>query len=113
MVQKKKYLFISLGIILITAFSLFILRNKFLHVFLTQEQEKFKEKITNDPFPIVPVGALIDACGLIGKTIGGARITEEHANIIHNFNNAKAADVLDLINLVKEKVKQKFHINLE
>jgi len=78
-----------------------------------QVQEKFKEKIKNDPFPILPVGALIDACGLIGKTIGGARVTEEHANIIHNFNNAKAADVLDLINLVKEKVKQKFDINLE
>jgi len=78
-----------------------------------QVQEKFKEKIKNDPFPILPVGTIIDACGLIGKTIGGARITEEHANIIHNFNNAKAADVLDLINLVKEKVKQKFDINLE
>ena len=62
---------------------------------------------------VLPVGALIGACGLIGKTIGGARITEEHANIIHNFNNAKAADVLDLINLVKEKVKQKFDISLE
>ena len=76
-------------------------------------QEKFKDKIKNDPFPILPVGAVIDACGLVGKTIGGARITEEHANIIHNFNNAKAADVLDLIDLIKEKVKQKFDINLE
>ena len=62
---------------------------------------------------VLPAGALIEACGLVGKTIGGAMITKEHANIIHNFNNAKAVDVLNLIDLVKEKVKQKFDINLE
>lgn len=78
-----------------------------------QVQEKFKEKIKIDPFPILPVGALIESCGLIGKTIGGAMITKEHANIIHNFNNAKATDVLNLINLTKENIKQKFGIELE
>ena len=62
---------------------------------------------------VLPVGALIEACGLVGKTIGGARITEEHANIIHNFNNAKATDVLDLINLAKEKTKKEFGVELE
>ncbi len=76
-------------------------------------QEKFREKIKIDPMPILPVGALIEACGLIGKTIGGAQITEEHANIIHNFNNAKATDVLDLINLAKEKAKKEFGVELE
>jgi len=78
-----------------------------------QVQEEFRDKIKTDPFPVLPVAVLIDACGLVGKTIGGAMITKEHANIIHNFNNAKAADVLSLIDLVKEKVKQKFDINLE
>jgi len=62
---------------------------------------------------VLPAGALIEACGLIGKTIGGAMITKEHANIIHNFNNAKAADVLDLMNLIKENVEKKFGIKLE
>ena len=78
-----------------------------------QIQEKFEEKIKTDPIPILSVGALIEACGLVGKTIGGARITEEHANIIHNFNNAKATDVLDLINLAKEKTKKEFGVELE
>jgi len=78
-----------------------------------QVQEKFKEKIKIDPFPILPVGALIESCGLVGKIIGGAMITKEHANIIHNFNNAKAADVLSLINLTKKNIKQKFGIELE
>ena len=62
---------------------------------------------------VLPAGVLIEACGLTGKTSGGAKITEEHANIIHNFNNAKATDVLDLINLIKEKVKQEFNIELQ
>ena len=62
---------------------------------------------------VLPAGALIKVCGLTGKTSGGARITEEHANIIHNFNHAKAADVLDLINLAKEKVKKEFGVELE
>jgi len=62
---------------------------------------------------VLPAGALIEACGLTGKTIGGARITEEHSNIIHNFNNAKATDVLDLINLAKKKTKKEFSIELE
>ncbi len=62
---------------------------------------------------VLPAGALIEACGLVGKTIGGAMITKEHANIIHNFNNAKATDVLGLINLIKEKVEKKFGIKLE
>lgn len=75
-------------------------------------QEKFKEKIKIDPIPVLPVRALIEACGLMGQTSGGARITEEHANIIVNFSNAKAINILDLINLAKEKVKQEFNIEL-
>ena len=74
--------------------------------------EKFKDKIKTDPFPIMPIAVLIAAAGLAGKTIGGAQITEEHANIIINFNNAKAGDILALINLVKEKVKEKFGVEL-
>lgn len=73
---------------------------------------KFKDKIKTDPFPVMPVAALIAAAGLAGKTIGGAKITEEHANVIVNFNNAKAADILELINLAKEKVKKEFGVDL-
>jgi len=61
----------------------------------------------------MPAGTLIEACGLKGKIIGGARITEEHANIIHNFNNAKAIDVLELMNLAKEEAEKQFGIKLE
>lgn len=53
----------------------------------------------------VGAGRLIDQAGLKGKTIGGAQISEQHANYIINTGGAKAADVLALIKLVQETVK--------
>jgi len=58
-------------------------------------------------------GKLIDECGLKGKRVGGAAISGKHANFIVNLGNAKSADVIDLIKLIKNKVRAKFHINLE
>jgi UDP-N-acetylmuramate dehydrogenase len=69
-----------------------------------------KEKIKKG---MIPAGYLIEQCGLKGKTIGGAKISEKHANIIVNFNKAKSRDVSALINLVKKQVKKKFGITLE
>ena len=45
--------------------------------------------------------------------IGDAQISEKHANFIVNKGNAKAKDVIHLINIIKEKVYNKFKINLE
>lgn len=61
----------------------------------------------------IPTGYLIEQCGLKGKEINGAKISEEHANFIVNFNNAKAEDVIALIDLCKNEVKNKFGIILE
>lgn len=58
-------------------------------------------------------GYLISKCGLAGKKIGGAQISEKHANFIINLGGAKARDVLSLINLAKKKVKKVFNISLE
>ncbi|MBU2219735.1 UDP-N-acetylmuramate dehydrogenase [Patescibacteria group bacterium] len=59
------------------------------------------------------VGQLIDQCGLRGRQIGGAKIWEGHANYMVNVGNAKAQDVLELIELVKKSVKEKWGIELE
>jgi len=56
---------------------------------------------------------LIEKCGLKGKKIGNVKISEKHANFIINLGNGKAKDVIKLINLVKQKVKEKFGITLE
>lgn len=58
-------------------------------------------------------GALIEQCGLKGKRVGGALVSEIHANFIINANGASALDVLKLAQLIKECVKQKTGIELE
>ncbi|MDN3507788.1 MAG: UDP-N-acetylmuramate dehydrogenase [Simkaniaceae bacterium] len=58
-------------------------------------------------------GRLIEECGLKGFQIGGAEVSVTHANFIVNRGNAKASDVLELIEHVKKVVKEKTGIDLE
>ncbi|MDI6758568.1 MAG: UDP-N-acetylmuramate dehydrogenase [Candidatus Omnitrophota bacterium] len=57
-------------------------------------------------------GRLIELCGLKGRTIGCAEVSRKHANFILNKGNAKAVDVLKLMDLAKKEVKKKFNITL-
>lgn len=59
------------------------------------------------------VGKLIDDLGLKGYRIGGAQISTKHSGFIVNIDNAKASDVLQLINYVKEKVFEANGVKLE
>ncbi len=56
---------------------------------------------------------LIDEAGLKGLEIGGAKVSNKHANFIVNTGNATAAEIEQLIELVKEKVKQIHGVDLE
>ncbi len=56
---------------------------------------------------------LVDACGLKGHMIGGAQISEKHANFIVNLGNATAHDIEQLIDLMRDQVKEKFGISLQ
>jgi UDP-N-acetylmuramate dehydrogenase len=58
-------------------------------------------------------GRLIDLCGLKGRRQGGAFVSWRHANFILNRGDACAADVLKLMNLIKNRVKHKFNVNLK
>lgn len=55
---------------------------------------------------------LIEKVGLRGKQIGGAKISEKHANFIINVENAKAKDVYALVKEVQQKVKEAFDVEL-
>ena len=57
-------------------------------------------------------GKIIDEVGLKGYKIGGAKISNEHANFIINENGASSTDIYNLIKLVKEKVYKLKQINL-
>jgi UDP-N-acetylmuramate dehydrogenase len=68
--------------------------------------------VFKNPKPL-SAGKLIDECGLRGEKINNAQISENHANIIVNLGGAKAEDVLELIKICKEKVREKFKVDLE
>jgi len=61
----------------------------------------------------IPAGKLIEEAGLKGKTIKGANVSDKHANFITGSAKASAQDILDLIELVKKEVKEKFGVELE
>jgi UDP-N-acetylmuramate dehydrogenase len=56
---------------------------------------------------------LVEQAGLKGKRVGNAQVSEKHANFIINLGNAKAEDVIKLIDLVKRTVYQNSGVMLE
>jgi len=58
-------------------------------------------------------GQLIEEVGLKGLQRGGAMISDKHANFIVNYQNAKARDIQDLIEIVYQSVLEKYNIELK
>jgi UDP-N-acetylmuramate dehydrogenase len=56
---------------------------------------------------------LIEACGLKGYRVGGAVVSEKHANFIENQGNATAVDIETLIQHIQTQVQQQFGISLQ
>ncbi|MFA6428294.1 MAG: UDP-N-acetylmuramate dehydrogenase [Candidatus Buchananbacteria bacterium] len=61
----------------------------------------------------LPAGLLIQECGLKGKTVGQAQVWPEHANYILNLGGATAEQVITLVSLVKQQVRDRFGIQLQ
>ena len=88
--------------------------------------EEYREKrINTQPLDVPSAGStfkrgegyitakLIDESGLKGFTIGGAKVSEKHAGFIVNAKNAKAEDIINLIEYVKQKVYENFGKHIE
>jgi UDP-N-acetylmuramate dehydrogenase len=58
-------------------------------------------------------GRLVEAAGVKGTRIGGAMISEKHGNFFVNLGDARAADVLALVSLARERVRAMAGIDLE
>ena len=69
--------------------------------------------IFKNPSEEIAAGYLIDQAGLKGMKIGGAEISEKHANFIINKGGAKSKDIISLIEIIKKEVLNKFNIQLE
>jgi len=76
-------------------------------------QKEFADKVKQDPFPIVPAAWFVIGAGLTGMEIGEAQISTKHSNYIVNKGRATVKDVLALIDVAKQKIKEKYHIDLE
>lgn len=61
----------------------------------------------------IPAGWLIDEVGLRGKKIGGAQVSEKHANFIVNLDNATAQDIVMLASFIKMKVRDDLGVQLQ
>jgi UDP-N-acetylmuramate dehydrogenase len=66
-----------------------------------------------NPPGLPAAGKLIEDTGLKGVRVGGAQVSEVHANFLVNTGSATAQDFLDLMRLVQEKVAQRFGVRLE
>jgi UDP-N-acetylmuramate dehydrogenase len=69
--------------------------------------------IFKNPTDADPAGKLIDSVGLKGLAVGGARISERHANFIVNENKARARDILTLIDTARERVLSRWDVVLD
>ena len=61
----------------------------------------------------IGAGYLIQKLGLMGYAVGGAKISEKHANFVVNSNNAEAKDVAEIMEHVRAEVKKNYNIELE
>ncbi len=58
-------------------------------------------------------GKMIEDLGLKGYRIGGAMVSPKHANFIINYDHATSEDIKNLIDYVREKVKDRYHVELK
>lgn len=63
--------------------------------------------------PGASAGRMIDELGLKGFQVGGARVSDRHANFFVNAGKATCADMLELIAQVRERVRSRFGVELE
>jgi UDP-N-acetylmuramate dehydrogenase len=88
-------------------------------------RELTKSRVTKQPLNLPSAGStfkrpeghfaakLIEDSGLKGLTLRGAQVSEKHAGFVVNLGDAKAKDILELINIVKSEVYSKFKVTLE
>ncbi len=74
---------------------------------------KYPDLAKFDENGIIPSGYLIEQAGLKGISYGGIQVSDKHANYMINIGDGKFEDVMNLIQIVKDKVFQEFGVNIE
>ena len=103
----------------------FHLNESKIEVVLEKMDEIYNEKQEKQPLGTLNAGSifkntpqykaaeLIDKASLKGLKVGGAIVSEKHANFIVNTGNATSTDILELIKIIKKTIKQKYNVSLE
>ena len=66
-----------------------------------------------EPYGKLPAGRLLEKAGAKELSVGGAKVFERHANIIVNTGNATSQDIRRLADIMKQRVKEQFGIELQ
>jgi UDP-N-acetylmuramate dehydrogenase len=66
-----------------------------------------------EPYGKLPAGKLLEQVGVKELQVGGAKVFEKHANIIVNTGNATSQDIRKLADIMKQRVKDQFGIDLQ
>lgn len=61
----------------------------------------------------IPAGWLIAEAGFLGKKIGQIQVSEKHGNFVINLGGGKAQDAIILASIIKQKIREKFNIQLK
>jgi UDP-N-acetylmuramate dehydrogenase len=69
--------------------------------------------VFKNPEHELTAGRMLEACGLRGFAIGGARISPKHANFIENAGDARSADAVALIAEARRRAREQFGVTLE
>jgi UDP-N-acetylmuramate dehydrogenase len=69
--------------------------------------------VFKNPGHELSAGRMLEACGLKGHRIGGARISSKHANFIENADGAATADALALMAEARRRAYDQFGVQLE
>jgi UDP-N-acetylenolpyruvoylglucosamine reductase len=69
--------------------------------------------VFKNPDHELTAGRMLEACGLRGYAIGGARISPKHANFIENDGDARSADAIALIAEARRRARDEFGVRLE
>jgi len=103
----------------------FKLNESKIEVVLEKMDEIYNEKQESQPLGTFNAGSifkntsqykaaeLIDKANLKGLKVGGAVVSEKHANFIVNTGSATSTDILELIKIIKEAIKKKYDVSLE
>jgi UDP-N-acetylenolpyruvoylglucosamine reductase len=69
--------------------------------------------VFKNPEHELSAGRMLEACGLKGHRIGGARISPRHANFIENADSARAVDAIALMTEARRRALEQFGVELE